>query len=225
MKRLSFFCAFLIVVSACTSSNNSAEFIEKTEGRYLFNSDETIEVYFADSKMKVKWRGQDMTPIKANDSAFYLKEMNEKLVFMSTPSMRIELAPKREHKDKKYVFTKMAKGEKTPSEYFEAGEYDKAKVGYLAIQKRDSVDRSINQWSLNRRGYDLLRKKKYDQAKAIFEINIALYPKSSNTYDSMADFYRNREDTIKAIEFYKKALAINPENRGSKRQLKKLTEK
>lgn len=88
-----------------------------------------------------------------------------------------------------------------------------------------TIDRSIRQWTLNRLGYDYIRKGKKEEAKAIFEINIALYPKSSNTYDSMGDFYRGEKDTIKAIEFYKKALAINPENRGSKRRLEQLTKK
>ena len=38
-------------------------------------------------------------------------------------------------------------------------------------------------------------------------------------------FYKNpkKSDTIKAIEFYKKALDINPENSNAKRAYKKLT--
>lgn len=225
MKRILFLSLFATIFFACTSSKNSQEFIGETEGKYLFNSDESIEVYFIDSEMKVKWRGNDMTTIKANDSSFYLKEMNEKLVFISTPEMHIELAPKREHEGKKYYFSKLKKGEKTPREYFEDGDYEKAKQGYLAIQQKDSLDRSIRQWTINRMGYEYMRKGKKEQAKAIFEINISLYPKSSNTYDSMGDYYRGEKDTLKAIEFYKKALAINPENRGSKRRLNQLTKK
>lgn len=225
MKRLLYFIVLCFCITSCTSSKNSEEFISKTEGRYLFNSDETIEVLFNEGEMLVKWRGEEMIPIKANDSSFYLKEMNEKLVFKSIPEMHIQLAPKREHEGKIYVFDKLKKDEKTPSEYFENGEYEKAKAGYLTIQKKDSLDRSIRQYTLNRKGYDHLNKGEFEKAKSIFEINIALYPKSSNPYDSMGDYYRNRKDTVKAIEFYKKALAINPENRGSKRRLEELTKK
>lgn len=223
MKRTFFFLLSLILLSSCTSSKNSPEFISETEGRYLFNSDETIEVYFEESILKVKWRDQDMTPIKANDSSFYLKEMNEKLIFVSHPKKHIKLATKREHEGKEYIFDKLAKGQKTPSEYFESGDFEKAKEGYLTIQQKDSLDRSIRQSTLNRKGYDLMNRGKKEEAKAIFEINIALYPKSSNPYDSMGDFYRNENDTVKAIEFYKKALAINPENRSSKRYLERLS--
>lgn len=225
MKRILFLSLFAILITACTSSTNSPEFISKTEGRYLFNSDESLEIYFENSEMKVKWRGQDMKPIKANDSSFYLKEMNEKLVFVSKPSMHIELAPKREHDGKKYSFSKLENGQKTPSEYFKDGEYDKALQAYLAVKKSDSLDRSVNQWVINNKGYEFMRKNRMEEAKAMFEINIALHPKSSNTYDSMGDFYRKEKDTANAILYYKKALAINPENRSSNRYLKRLTKK
>ena len=222
MKRVFYLLSIFLLIS-CGNSKNSPEFIEQVEGRYLFNSIETLEVYFNEDVLKVKWRGQDMTPIKANDSSFYLKEMNEKLVFISTPEMHIELAEKREHDGKKFHFSKLAKGEKTPMEYFKDREYNKALLGYQAIQKKDSSDQSVNQWVINGIGYDYMRQNKYDEAKEIFQINIALHPKSSNPYDSMGDLYRELNDTIKAVEYYKKALDINPENRSSKRQLKRLT--
>ena len=224
MKRIFYLLSILLLIS-CGNSTNSSEFMEATEGRYLFNSDETLEVYYTDGVMNVKWRDQDMKPIKANDSSFYLKEMNEKLVFVSSPEMHIELAPKREHEGEEFSFIKLKKGEKTPTEYFRNKEYEKALQGYLSIQKKDSLDRNIRQWTLNRLGYDYLREKKYDEAKEMFKINIALYPKSSNTYDSMGDAYLEEKDTIKALEFYKKALSINPENRSSKRHVERLTKK
>jgi len=52
-----------------------------------------------------------------------------------------------------------------------------------------------------------------------------LYPKSSNTFDSLADAFLKKEDTINALENLKKALAINPENRRSKNTFKKITQK
>jgi tetratricopeptide (TPR) repeat protein len=38
----------------------------------------------------------------------------------------------------------------------------------------------------------------------------------------MGDAFKKEKDTLKAIEYYKKSLAINPENRNSLRNLKKL---
>ena len=222
MKRLFYFLSILLLIS-CGNSGNTEEFISTTTGRYLFNTNETIEVSFDDSVMTVKWRGQTMQPVKVNDSSFYLKEMNEKLVFYTKPNLRIELASKREHEGEKFVFVKLGENEKTPSEHFADKEYDKALQGYLEIQKKDSLDRNISEWRINDLGYRFLREKKYDEAEAMFKINVALYPKSSNTYDSMGDVYRAKKDTVRAIEFYKKALEINPERRGSKNRIDQLT--
>lgn len=224
MKRIFYLLSILLLIS-CGNSTNSPEFMEAVEGRYLFNSDEVIDIYFVDNVMNVKWRGEEMVPIKASENAFYLKEMNEKLVFVSTPQMHIELAPKSEHEGKEYHFTKLAKGQKTPAEYFKNKEYQKALDGYLAIQQKDSLDPAIKEWVINDIGYDYLRENMFEEAKEMFKINIALYPKSSNTYDSMGDAYKRENDTLKAIEYYQKALQINPENRSSKRNVERLTKK
>ena len=210
---------------SCGNSVNSPEFIKAAEGRYSFNSDEAIEVYFEENILKVKWRGKDMTPIKANDSSFYVKEMNEKLVFITTPQMHIKLAEKREHKGAAYLFHKLPKGHKTPTEYFKNKEYDKALKGYIAIKKKDSTDPAIRERTLNRLGYQYLSNNKFQEAIEIFKINIALYPYKSNVYDSMGDVYARTKDTVKALEFYKKALSINPENRKAKRFVSKHNKK
>ncbi|QMU66706.1 MAG: hypothetical protein GKR88_12045 [Flavobacteriaceae bacterium] len=162
-----------------------------------------------------------MTPVKVNDSAFYLKEMNEKLVFVSTPEMHIQLAPKREHNEQKFTFIKLEKGAKTPHEYIKSKEYDKALRGYLAIKEKDSLDPAIEEWVLNRLGYAMIREKKFEDAIEIFKINVALYPYKSNPYDSLGEAYWYIKDTVNTIANFKKALSINPENRSSKRFLKK----
>ncbi|MDT7833180.1 hypothetical protein RQM59_12355 [Flavobacteriaceae bacterium S356] len=220
MKRFFYLFVTLLVMS-CTGSKNAPDFIKNTEGRYFFNSDETLEIYFEEKELKVKWRGKDMTPIKVNDSSFYLKEMNEKLVFVSKPKMHIELAPKREHDGEKFVFDKLLKGQKTPSEYLANKEYNKALLGYLAIKKKDSLDRTIRERALNDLGYSKLRDNKFEEAIEIFKINVALYPHKSNPYDSLGEGYWEMKDTANAVASYKKALSINPENRSARRFLRR----
>ena len=88
-----FFCLIgVFFLTSCNNSKNSQEFINTTKGKYLFNSNETLEVYFIDDILNITWRGKKMTPVKANDSSFYVKEMNEKLIFISFPKIHIELA-------------------------------------------------------------------------------------------------------------------------------------
>ena len=226
MKKLFYLLLFTLLIIGCTSQSNSEKFMKKATGRYLFNANEVLEIYFDDAIMHAKWRGNDdIELLKVNDSAFYMKELNEKMLFVSKPEMHIELAPKTEHEGVVYHFKKMEKGEKTASEYFNEKEYDKALQAFQKIKEQDSLNINVSERRINTLGYRFLRDNKFDEARELFKINIALYPKSSNVYDSMGDVYYEQNDTLNAIEYYKKALAINPENRSSKRRLETLTEK
>ena len=193
-----------------------------SKGKYLFNSNETIEVYFKDGILKITWRGKNLKPIKVNDSSFYVKEINEKLIFISKPEMHIELAEKREHKGEKFYFKKIAQEEKTALEYFKNKEYTNALNAYIKIQQNDSLDPVIDLYRLNSMAKKYIRANKIVEAKELILINIALYPQKSLVYDSMGDAFKKENDTVKAIEYYKKSLVINPENRNSLRNLEKL---
>lgn len=226
MKNLLYLLLCLIILSGCSSQKNSEEFINATKGRYLFNANEVIEIYYKEQNLHAKWRGNnDIELLKVSDSAFYMKELNEKMVFVSKPEMHIQLAEKKEHKGVKYHFRKMKEGEKTPNEYFELKEFDKALTAFKAIQKKDSLNPIIRENRINRLGYNFVRKNNFETAIEVFKINVALYPKSSNVYDSLGEAFLLKKDTINAKINFKKALAINPENRSAKRLLKKVTKK
>lgn len=225
MKAKLFFsllCAILLI--NCTSKKNDQDFINNASGRYFFNADEVIEVLFKNQELYLNWRNSDLKPLKVNDSVFYAKELNEKLIF-NTKESKIVLAEKREHEGEKFTFLKLKDGEKTPSEYLEENNYELALKGYKQIKERDSLNPVIRERNLNRKGYSYLRNDDMEKAIYIFKINTELYPRSSNTFDSLGDAYKKQKDTAKAIESYKKALSINPENRSSKRNLERLTNK
>lgn len=224
MKKYFLSLSLLLLLANCTSQKNSEEFINATSGRYLFNANEILKIYFEDSEMHAKWRGnKNIELLKINDSSFYMKELNEKMLFVSKPEMHIELAPKTEHEGIIYNFKKLKTGEKTASEYFKAKEFDKALVAFQAIQAKDSMNATIRRRSLNRMGYAFIRKNDFDSALEIFKINTHLYPKSSNVFNSLGEAYFLKKDTVNAVLNFKKSLAINPENRNSKRFLKRLT--
>ncbi len=226
MKKILLPLLLLFLLSNCTSQKNSEDFINSTSGRYLFNDNEVIEIYFKESILHAKWRGNDnIELLKVNDSSFYMKELNEKMIFISRPEMHIKLALKREHDSIQYHFRKMQINEKTPNEYFKAKEFDKALLAFKAIQKKDAKNYAIRQRTLNRLGYNYIRKRDYNAAIEIFKINTVLYPKSSNVFNSLGEAYFLKKDTISAIENFKKSLENNPENRNSKRFIKKLTTK
>lgn len=220
MKRI-FLLLSIVLLTSCGDSKNSPEFMAAVSGNYLFNSDESIGISFEENEMRVNWRGkEDIKPLKVNDSTFYIKDMNEKFIFVMLPKVHIKLAKKREHKGRTYSFNKMLAGKKTPREYLLNKEYNKALEGYLAIQQKDSLDRTIREGTFNSLGYKMMNDKKVEIAIEIFKINTKLYPNSSNTYDSLGDGYWKLKDTANAVLSYKEALSINPENRKAIRFLK-----
>lgn len=76
----------------------------------------------------------------------------------------------------------------------------------------------INGW-----GYEFLQQKQYDKAGQFFKMNVKNYSESSNVYDSYGDYFLAINDKLKAIEYFKKALAIK-ENPASRKKLNKLLE-
>jgi len=61
---------------------------------------------------------------------------------------------------------------------------------------------------VNSLGYNFMNTEKPAMARAMFELNIHNYPKSANVYDSMGDFLLNQNDTLQAIEQFRKALEL-----------------
>jgi len=210
---------------SCSNNTNNEAFIKKTTGKYLFNSDETIEVYFTENMMYLKWRGGNaIKPLKVDDGIFFVKEMNEKIQFLTNPENDLDfmvLVPKKSTDSITYNYRKLDKGEKVASEYIDENQFDKALEAYIQIKANDSLDSSLNESEMNRKGYTYLNDKEYDKAKGIFKINIALHPQSSNVYDSYADVMKRSGDTVQAIEYYKKSLEIDSGNRGAKQFVKK----
>jgi len=219
----------LLIISCTEPAKNSKAFIQKTTGRYLYNSDELIEVYFKENTLFLKWRGATaIKPLKVDENTFYVKEMNEKIQFLTNPSDNKEyivLIPKEKGKKIVFNYRKLADSEKIPSEYLKNNEFDKAIKGYIAIQKRDSLDTAITENNFNSLGYKELRKKNFEKAIQLFRINIALYPNSANVYDSLAEAYMKKGDTAHAIINYKKSLALDSGNRRAKNFIKRLQKK
>ncbi len=205
----------------CSNNDNSSDFMEQSAGRYYFNSDETIQVYFENNRMYINWRGNALTPKKLNDSTFYAKEMNEKLVF-DINNNKITLAKKREHKEITYVFEKLEEGEKTPREYLDENNYEMALAGYLKIQRIDSLDKTISSSTMRKLTRSFTRNKKYKRAINMAKIHSILHAKKSMPYYYLGNAYLQNKDSSNAKLAFKKALQINPENYRAKNNLIKL---
>ena len=66
-----------------------------------------------------------------------------------------------------------------------------------------------------------------DEAMAVLQTAIEMYPQEANLYDSLGEFQLRKGEKAKALASYEKALATNPEfgnAAGAKEIVKKLTE-
>ena len=95
-------------------------------------------------------------------------------------------------------------------ELFMAGKLDQVE----AEAKRMTADpmyQYVNfEQKFNQSGYDLMNSKQMESAIFVFQLNTKLYPKSANTWDSLAEAYWKSGKTDKAIEYYNKAIELDP---------------
>ncbi len=75
---------------------------------------------------------------------------------------------------------------------------------------------------LNAFGYRLLQAGEAAEATAVFELATELFPQSFNVWDSLAEAHKVAGRKRKAIEYYKKSLALNPGNANATAMLKEL---
>lgn len=229
MKPKFLYLVFIIFAVSCSKSINSDKFIKDVSGRYLYTSDQVIEVYFKDKVLLMNWKGiKDIEPMKFKDDVFFVKEMNEKITFKTNPKNQkkyLVLVPKKEGTEIIYNFKKLEKNELTPHEYLTNNEYEKALEAYLTIKENDSLDISINEREMNSLGYYHLGNNNYQQAINILKINAELHPYSDNVYDSLGEAYFKSGDTLKAIVNYKKSLAIDSGNRRAKNIVERFDKK
>lgn len=87
-----------------------------------------------------------------------------------------------------------------------------------ALMRGDISERSINSI-----GYQLLGSKQTAQAIRIFQLNVELFPQSSNVYDSLGEAYLDNGDKELAIQNYRRSLDLDPKNSNAAEILQKIT--
>lgn len=75
----------------------------------------------------------------------------------------------------------------------------------------------LNNWAYRMMAYD-----QQTEALEIFKLNVYLFPKSWNAYDSYGEVLLKIGDKKKSIEMYKKSIELNPKNANGKEMLSKI---
>ena len=76
---------------------------------------------------------------------------------------------------------------------------------------------------INTQGLKFLELKKVDEAIKVLSLNTQLFPKSWNTWDSLAEAYMQKGEAHIATGFFKKSLELNPNNNYAKEMVEKMT--
>lgn len=76
---------------------------------------------------------------------------------------------------------------------------------------------------INTQGLKFLELKKFDEAIEVLTLNTKLFPKSWNTWDSLAEAYMQKGETYIATGFFKKSIELNPGNSYAKEMVEKMT--
>ena len=99
---------------------------------------------------------------------------------------------------------------------------DAALKQYHELKVAAPATYNFDESELNNLGYRLIHKNQFKEAIRIFQLNVEAYPKSANTYDSLAEGYMDDGESALAIANYQKSLQLNPKNRNAVVMLQKL---
>jgi CubicO group peptidase (beta-lactamase class C family) len=86
---------------------------------------------------------------------------------------------------------------------------EKAKEHYEQLKLMAAHEYDFNEHQLNNLGYQLLNEGYLEEALTIFKINVEAYPEVANTYDSYGDGLLAAGDTLKALNYYRKAVELD----------------
>lgn len=106
-------------------------------------------------------------------------------------------------------------------ERLEADGFDQAERVTMALIARDGAA-SLSESDLNNWGYRLLSQGQVADALTLMKLIVKLHPESGNAYDSLAEAYERSGDRARAMENYRRSLALDPANANAAEQLKAL---
>lgn len=185
-------------------------------GRYRVGTDDLVTITQRGGKLfrqPLLEEAQELVHIGENVFVSRLDDRFRKFVQDSTGTMTIRVMDALDATSYG-TLRRMKDDEHIPFEAIERGDRDAAVRAYAAL---NPTDPAVNEEWLNNLGYQLMNEGKVKQGQDIFYVNMMLYPKSSNVYDSYAEACLKLGEKQEALFNYKRALAMNPQNTNAAR--------
>jgi len=102
--------------------------------------------------------------------------------------------------------------------------FDKA-IEFVKKEQKANPEFDPKEDELNSWAYRMMSNNQQKEAFEIFRLNVHLFPKSWNVYDSYGEILLKMGDRNKAIEMYRKSIDLNPNNENGKKILTETTAK
>lgn len=191
-------------------------------GRFQVSPDRVLTLTNENGKLYAQPTGDsrfEMLPI--SETEFIRSDQNVKYTFVRGEGGKVDSIKLRFEQGGSEA-RRISAETPVPYELLLAGKVDEAIEGYKKIKRDMPANNVVAEDRLNNLGYTLLRQNKLPEAIAVFKVNVALYPQSSNVYDSLGEAYMVNGDKQMAIANYKKSLELDPNNKNAADTLKKL---
>ena len=94
----------------------------------------------------------------------------------------------------------------------------------LLNRLKTSPDYHVALQEMNDLGYGLLNRGDTRTAIAVFRVNAAEYPQSSDAWDSLAEACYKAGDRVEAAGDYKRSLQLNPRDENGRAMLEKIND-
>lgn len=188
-------------------------------GRYRLGNDNMVTIALRNGKLfREPLREPPAELVHIGDGAFIsrMDERTRRFLRNTDGAMTLQVSDSKTG-DVLSTLTRMKDDEHIPFEFVQRGERDSALKAYADLKAADPNDEAVNEEALNNFGYQLLSAHLTEQAQDLFYINMKLYPKSANVYDSYAEACLKLGEKHEALRNYKRALAMNPQNTNAAR--------
>ncbi|CAN5673236.1 hypothetical protein BH18ACI4_BH18ACI4_13470 [soil metagenome] len=196
--------------------------LDEYVGRFQVNPDRVLTVIKEKGRLAAEpTEGSRFELLPVSDTSFIRRDQNLQYTFVRDPAGKAGSILVR-FPDREIQARRISGDTLIPYELLMTGKVADAIEGYRRIMKESPEANVVAEARLNTLGYALMRQNKLPEAVAIFKLNVELYPKSWNVYDSLGEAHRANGDKELAITNYKKSLELNPKNSGGAQMLKKL---
>jgi CubicO group peptidase (beta-lactamase class C family) len=198
------------------------EKLDEYAGRFLVNPDRVLTIRREGAKLYAQPtadNGFEMLPL--SETEFVRGDQNIRYTFIRGENGKADALKVRFDAGEMQA-PRISKEVLVPYEMLLAGRTEEATEAYKKIKQEKPNNNAVDEERLNTLGYVLLQQRKIAEAIGLFKANVALYPQSANTYDSLAEAYMVNGNKEQAIANYRKSLELNPQNSNAVAMLKKL---